>query len=53
MPDFFNFLILKKYQEKSGMPQLSGTLFFPLLRACHFIWKRDSCYMPLKAKILE
>jgi hypothetical protein len=34
------------------VPQLIGTLFFPLLRACHFIRKRGSCYMPLKAKIL-
>jgi hypothetical protein len=25
-----------------GMSQLIGTLFFPLLRACHFIRKRDS-----------
>jgi hypothetical protein len=34
------------------VPQLIGTLFFPLLRACHFIRKRGSCHMPLKAKIL-
>jgi hypothetical protein len=36
-----------------GMPQLIGTLFFPLLRACLYIRKCDSCYIPLKTKILE
>ena len=36
-----------------GMPQLIGKLFFPLLRTCHFIRKRDSCYIPLTEKILE
>ncbi len=35
------------------LQQLIGTLFFALLRACHFNLKRDSCYMPLKTKILE